>query len=68
MHHHDSSIATRADWISRFAEQLLKLTPQMMPLDAVRSAMSVAEFAREQDPHVAARKVAQGNWPRRMSF
>lgn len=63
---HRQDLSNRADWISRFAEQLLILTPQMMPLDAVRSAMGAAEFAREHDPHVAARKVAQGDWPRRM--
>jgi hypothetical protein len=64
MHRQDLSI--RADWISQFAEQLLKLTPQMMPLDAIRSALGAADLAREHDPHVAARKVAQGNGPWRL--
>jgi hypothetical protein len=64
----DLSAVIRADWIFRFATQMLELAPQMKPLDAVRSAMSAAEFAREHDPHDAARRVAQDNRPKRVRF
>jgi hypothetical protein len=50
--HHDPAHARpTADWISRYAADLLDTTPSMHPLDAVRQAMeaSSTEAAEEEE-------------------
>lgn len=43
-----------ASWISRFAQHLLQVQPELQPLDAVRSASSAFADAAQLPPEEAA--------------
>jgi hypothetical protein len=50
--HHDSHIRPTADWINRYASDLLASAPGMHPLDAVRRAMeATADDAPDSGHH-----------------
>ncbi|MES3012261.1 MAG: hypothetical protein V4750_00830 [Pseudomonadota bacterium] len=43
-----------ASWISRFAQHLLQVQPELQPLDAVRSASSAFADSAQLPPEAAA--------------